>query len=225
MILDFHIHSCFSFDSLTTPRQILREAVSKGLNGVAVTDHETIEGATVTARLNTNPHFLVIVGAEYYTEVGDIIGLFLHEEIATRSPLRLIGEIHRQGGLVLLPHPAHGHNLNREIMEGVDIVESFNARETPENNEKANQLARQWNKPVICGSDAHLKRDIGTCRMRFSSADIRTELLRNQGRAMTAYTARYKMSVSQVIKAFKLRRYHHVPYHAARLLKRFVVQG
>ena len=81
---DFHIHSCFSFDCLSTPELILREARRKGLDGVAVTDHDTIQGGLATARLNQYRDFSVIVGAEYYTKAGDIIGLFLHREIEKR---------------------------------------------------------------------------------------------------------------------------------------------
>ena len=156
--IDFHVHSFFSFDSLTAPQEILRKARVKGLNGVAVTDHDTIEGGLATARLNTDPDFLVIVGAEYTTEVGDIIGLFLSHEIASREPSELIKNIHDQQGLVLLPHPFHGHRLPSEIVEKVDIVEVFNARETPENNQKALTFAKRLNKPGLCGSDAHLLR-------------------------------------------------------------------
>lgn len=223
--IDFHIHSCFSFDSLTTPRQILQEARSKGLNGVAVTDHETIQGGLATAQINEDPNFSVVVGAEYSTEVGDIIGLFLREEIASRDPLKLMQEIHQQDGLVLLPHPFHGHRLDGDIVKEVDIIEFFNARETVENNQKASKFAKSWNKPVLCGSDAHLPHDIGTCKMIFSTPNIKAELLRNQGRAVTSYTPRYRISASQIIKAVKLRRYHHVPYHMARLLKRLVLQS
>src|SRR5262245_37400819 len=109
--LDLHVHSCFSFDSLARPEQIIWEAKHKGLNGLAITDHQTIEGALATIKLNPDPDFLVIIGAEYYTQAGDIIGLFLREEITTRDPLELIDEIHRQGGIAVLPHPYHGHTL------------------------------------------------------------------------------------------------------------------
>ena len=223
--IDFHIHSWFSFDSLTKPHQILREARSKGLNGVAVTDHETIQGGIATALLNKDPNFLVVVGAEYSTEAGDLIGLFLQEEITSRDPLAVIREIHQQDGLALLPHPFHGHRLDPKILEKVDIIESFNARETPENNQKALELARKWNKPVLCGSDAHLSQDIGTCRMAFSTTDIKTELVRNGAQLTTGYTPRYRTSVSQIIKSVKLRRYHTIPYQTVRLLKRLLVQS
>ena len=154
--LDLHLHSCFSFDCLTTPEQILREARYKGLSGVAVTDHETIQGGLATAQLNRDPDFLVIVGAEYYTDAGDIIGLFLHEEIQTRDSSQLIDEIHRQGGIALLPHPYHGHDLTSTLAEKVDIIEAFNARESPGNNQKALEFAKKWNKPALCASDATL---------------------------------------------------------------------
>jgi predicted metal-dependent phosphoesterase TrpH len=221
--IDFHIHSHFSFDSIVAPQQILREARCKRLDGVAVTDHETIQGGVATAALNQDPNFMVVVGAEYSTEMGDIIGLFLQEEIDTRHPTELIDEIHQQKGLVLLPHPFHGHRLIGKVLDKVDIIEFFNARETRDNNQKAFEFAKGTNKPMLCGSDAHLARDIGTCRMIFPTTDIKSHLLRNEGTAMTAYTPRYRISASQIVKALKLRRYHHVPYHAARLIKRLAM--
>jgi predicted metal-dependent phosphoesterase TrpH len=192
---------------------------------VAITDHETIEGGLATARLNQDPDFLVIVGAEYETGAGDVIGLYLHREITTRDPLMLIEEIHRQGGIAVLPHPYHGHHLTPAIMEKVDVVEAFNARENSDNNQRALELAKEWKKPIICSSDAHFVRDIGTCRMIFSTADIRSELLSDHCEYATAYTPRYRMSASQIVKSAKLRRYHRIPYEAARVVKRVVMGG
>ena len=69
------------------------------------------------------------------------------------------------------------------MVKKVDIIEAFNARESPGNNQKALEFAKKWNKPALSGaSDAHFMRDIGTCRMIISTMDIRTELLRSQCR-------------------------------------------
>lgn len=222
--LDFHNHSHYSFDCVTTPERILDEARRKGLNGVAVTDHDTIEGGLATASANRDPNFLVIVGAEYDTEAGDIIGLFLQKEVTTRNPYEVIEDIHRQGGIALMPHPFHGHDSPSDMANMVDMVEVFNSRENAENNKNAFQLAKELNKPMTCGSDAHLVGDIGTCRMKFSTKDIRAELLAGHSQMVTGYTPRYRMSASQIVKAAKLRRYHHIPYHAARLIKRLIMR-
>jgi predicted metal-dependent phosphoesterase TrpH len=221
--LDLHVHSCFSFDCLTRPEQAIWQAKRKGLNGVAITDHETVQGGLAIATLNQDPDFLVIVGAEFATRIGDIIGLFLHEEITTREPFELIDEIHRQGGVAVLPHPYHGHELTPTIMERIDVVEAFNARERPSNNQRALALAKKWRKPIVSGSDAHFSRDIGTSRTIFSTTAIRSELLSHQCQYTTGYTPRYRMSASQIVKAVKLRRYYRIPYEVTRLVKRLAV--
>ncbi|WP_447979325.1 PHP domain-containing protein [Candidatus Nitrospira bockiana] len=220
--VDLHLHSHYSFDCLVRPSVILAEARRKGLSGVAVTDHDTIRGAVAAAELNDDGDLVVIVGAEYKTEIGDVIGLFLTDEIRTRDPWEVIGEIHRQGGLAVLPHPYHGTGAALAVAGAVDLIEVFNARETPENNRRAFELAKQLHKPMISASDAHFAGDIGTSRMILPPGDIRTALLRGTGSLMTGYSPRYKTPASQMVKAWKLGRYRTLPYHGARVVKRLV---
>ena len=81
MRLDLHVHSKYSSDGYHHPKDIVRAARLKGLDGIAITDHNTIKGAIVASK-HTTPDFTVIVGAEIATERGEIMGLFLTEEIS-----------------------------------------------------------------------------------------------------------------------------------------------
>src|SRR5262249_26452996 len=96
MFVDLHVHTCFSFDSLSSPDEVLRSAKRAGLQGVAVTDHDTIKGALETRARNHDSDFVVIVGCEKATDAGDMIGLFLREEIRSYRALDVIDEIHEQ---------------------------------------------------------------------------------------------------------------------------------
>ncbi len=106
-----------------------------------------------------NPRFVIRAG-EYKTEKGDLIGLFLKEEIRSRKSNELAREIHAQGGLVVLPHPYKGHRLDGELLDQVDLIETFNGRCTTEQNDSARALACRLNRPEIAGSDAHCAAEI-----------------------------------------------------------------
>ena len=103
LCFDFHIHSKFSYDSLLSPKRIVRVAKKRGLDGIAITDHDTIKGALEASKFNDSIY--VIIGSEIRTEKGDVIGLFLNEEITSKYFDEVVDEIKSQGGLVVLPHP------------------------------------------------------------------------------------------------------------------------
>ncbi|PKP56990.1 MAG: hypothetical protein CVT88_09505, partial [Candidatus Altiarchaeales archaeon HGW-Altiarchaeales-1] len=127
MQFDFHIHSMYSYDSISKIPDIIKRARMKGLSGIAITDHETIKGAKIAEKYS-NDDFIVIVGCEINTEMGDIIGLFLNEEIKSRKSLSVIDEIKGQEGTVVLPHPFRGHKWNlisSDILENIRIIEGF----------------------------------------------------------------------------------------------------
>jgi len=161
MKFDLHIHSKYSYDSFLSPVRIIKVAKKKGLHGVAITDHNTIKGGIEALKINEDEDFQVIVGAEIRTEYGDIIGLFLEDEITTNKFEEVIEEIKSQGGLSVLAHPYRQYKFPEEIIDKVDLVEVFNARSKKRDNRRALHLAAKYNKPVIAGSDAHLPFEIG----------------------------------------------------------------
>lgn len=165
MKFDLHIHSKYSYDSLLRPDTIIRIAKKKGLDGVAVTDHNTIKGGVEASKVNKDDDFVVIVGSEIKTEYGDVIGLFLTNEIRSRAFADVVGEIRDQDGLTVLAHPFRkGIVFPRDLLGHVDLIEGFNARSPKNLNQKAIELARDCRIPVTAGSDAHLGFEIGMGR-------------------------------------------------------------
>ncbi len=169
--VDLHLHTSASYDCLSEPRQVVEAAREAGLDRIAVTDHNEIEGALAARSLAAA---LVIVGEEVRTAEGlDLIGLFLHRRIAPGATFRETAEaIRAQGGVVYLPHPFDGRRgtdegFLEEVADCVDVVEGFNARV---HDEGANRRARAWAErrglPVGAGSDAHLLTEIGRGRVR-----------------------------------------------------------
>lgn len=165
MKLDLHIHSKYSYDSLLRPDTIIKVAKNKGLDGVAVTDHNTIRGGVEASKVNKDDDFIVIVGSEIKTEYGDVIGLFLTDEIRSWAFADVVDEIRGQGGLTVLAHPFRkGIVFPRDLLGHVDLIEGFNARSTKNLNQKAIKLARDCKIPVTAGSDAHIGFEIGVGR-------------------------------------------------------------
>ena len=161
---DLHAHSKYSYDSFMSVEKILEMAKKKGLDGIAVTDHNTMKGGVEALKINEDKDFQVIVGAEIKTEYGDIVGLFLGEEIRARRFEEVIEEIKSQGGLSVLAHPYRQYNNPEEIVDRVDLVEAFNARSKKEDNKRAYELAKRFKKSMTGGSDAHLGFEIGRGR-------------------------------------------------------------
>jgi len=161
MKYDLHTHSKYSYDSFLDPEKIIKIAKKNSLNGIAITDHNTIKGGLIALRENKDKDFHLIVGAEIKTDFGDILGLFLNEEIKSRNFYEVIDEIKSQDGLSSLPHPYRQYKFPEKIIDEIDVIEAFNARTKKIQNDKAYQLAKKFKKPITAGSDAHLGFEIG----------------------------------------------------------------
>jgi len=168
--MDLHIHSKYSFDGLMSPKTILKNAEHKGLNALAVTDHNSISGGIQTLRISkeTNSNIKVIVGAEIATNKGDLVGLFLNEEIKSRNFSDVVSEIRCQGGLAVLPHPFKGHKFSdlTYVASHVDMIEVLNSR-TPIKRDQI-QFLKTLNKTLLGSSDAHFPQEIGLCKSTLS---------------------------------------------------------
>lgn len=221
---DLHIHSKYSFDSLMKPRIILKTARKKGLDIIAVTDHETIKGGLETKKEKKQIRIdvEVIVGAEIPTDAGDIIGLILNEEIRPGEISDVIDEIHSQGGLVLLPHPLKGHrtSIMNASLNKVDMVELLNSR-MPLTAEDISVI-RGLGKRLVGCSDAHFPSEIGLCRTATDSPYCYGEIddFRNFFTGMSTVTISggfsplYLSAYSELIKSIRLKQYRQIPLQA-----------
>ena len=100
--VDLHTHTHYSPDSILSPRRFVETCRRKGINCVAVTDHNSIRGALAGREL---ADFRVIVGEEIETAGGQVLGLFLEEEVRPGlSPEETIERVRAMGGLVGVPH-------------------------------------------------------------------------------------------------------------------------
>ncbi|UCG69423.1 MAG: PHP domain-containing protein [Thermoplasmata archaeon] len=166
MRLDLHIHSRYSYDSMMSPKLILKFAELRSLNVISVTDHETMEiyrkefKPDNLRKLNER-NFFVIPGMEVRTEMGDVTGLFLNHEIKSRSFFEVLDEIRVQDGLAILSHPYRRKQDPENIIDHFDLIEVLNGRCRKNENRKASIISDKYDKPYITGSDAHMWWEIG----------------------------------------------------------------
>ena len=195
------MHTSFS-DGWPSPGALVDHVAAFGcLDVIAITDHDTIEGALrgaeVAARRPDAPH--VIVGEEVSSSQGHILGLFLHERVPPgMSAAATVGAIHDQGGLAVAAHPfwrtarqARGrevHGVGWWAAElDFDAVEVENA--TPGFyvfNQLAHRLCEAAGRAELGNSDAHIVDAIGRAYTTFpgrSPHALRTAIERGRTRA------------------------------------------
>jgi hypothetical protein len=163
---DLHIHTNYSRDGESSIEDIIRRAEIVGLDAIAITDHDTIEGARAALKIPTR--VLIIPGIEISTKQGHLIALgTLTEFPKGLDVLETITIAHEQGALLILPHPfhmmRHGVALHfRSALSSVDAIEVFNSRYIVGSaNRKAAKFAKKLGKPCVGGSDAHNARYVG----------------------------------------------------------------
>jgi predicted metal-dependent phosphoesterase TrpH len=163
--IDLHLHSRFSPDSVTSLTDLVARCRQQGLDRIALTDHNTAEGALGLKRLEPE---LVIVGEEVRTTEGDIIGLFITESIAPGQAAEAVCDrIHEMGGLAYACHPLDRRRAHFqpdrlvELAPHLDVIETHNPWAEPAANRAAADLCRELGKVPATGSDAHSTRELG----------------------------------------------------------------
>lgn len=167
--VELHCHTHFSVDSLTRPQAIVAACRRRGIDRIAITDHNTIAGALAVQQLAPE---LVIIGEEIKTLSGEVIAYFLSEEVPKNLPLtETIARLRAQNALISIPHPvdslrlgsALGLDATLSVIDQVDALEVFNARcLRAADNDHARRLAETHGKLMTAGSDAHSAGEIGT---------------------------------------------------------------
>lgn len=177
MQIDLHCHTHHSPDSLSSIKALLRWMDRRGLDMVAITDHNTMAGA-LEFHARAPERFLV--GEEIKTTQGELLAYFLQEEIPPGLSIEeTIARIRAQGGVVGASHPldrvrreAMGLEVLQQIHTELDFVEVLNARATfVSDNHQAGELAAQWGLPGSAGSDAHAPFEVGSAYVEIPAFD------------------------------------------------------
>ena len=185
ILADLHMHTDHSHDCSVPVPDLLDYAEAQGLGAIAITDHNVFAGAKEGVELARGRDLTVIPGEEIKTDAGEVIGLFLEEEIERGLPMAdTIAAIREQGGVVYLPHPfdrlhtiPDAPTLHRHLPE-IDVFEVYNARLLFEGfNDEALRFARKYNLTMGAGSDAHVLQGVGTGLVRMRAFETAAEFL------------------------------------------------
>lgn len=164
---DLHVHTNASRDGESSVEEVIKAAVAAGLDAVAITDHDTTDGALRALELK-NPGVVIIPGVEVSTAQGHLLVLGTTKVLAPRKDvLATIAEAKMLGAVTIVPHPfhrwRHGVGLRcKDALKEADAVEALNSRYIIGTaNQRAAKMARRYDRPVTAGSDAHNCRFVG----------------------------------------------------------------
>jgi len=208
MKYDLHIHSKYSADGLLEPKRIVEIARTRGLSGIAVTDHNTIKGALKAKKYETDD-LKVICGSEISTERGEVIGLFISSEIKSTTFQEVVEEVKEQDGIVVLPHPFDdvrrtGIYPEKGDIKLIDCVETFNSRCLRQKyNDKAAQFAGENGLSVAAGSDAHFAREVGKAGIITQEDNIRDALIKGDLNVFGEKTSIVNLVLTKMVKTWR----------------------
>ncbi len=193
MRFDLHIHSMYSSDGLSKPETIVKTALKVGLEGIAITDHNTTAAWNELEKFCKKSRLLFVKGEEIKVlengkTVGELIGLFMNKEVKPASRGEVIDSLNSQGAISVIAHPfdifRHNFKDKQGFAKKVNAVEAFNSRCVLSSfNKKAAEFAEKNNLAVTGGSDAHVPQEIGNAFTECTGAttdDLRKALLKKK---------------------------------------------
>lgn len=181
--VDLHSHTQWSKDCLTKFETIIEKCQKRGVDRIAITDHNTAQGALAMQKLAPD---LVIVGEEIMTTQGEILAYFVQESVPARlTPQETIRRLRDQGAVISIAHPydrlrkgAWQEEELLKIVDQIDAIEIFNARCLYlEDNEKAMAFAQKHGLPGTAGSDGHSSPEYGQTMVRMQPFEGASDFL------------------------------------------------
>jgi len=163
---DLHIHSTYSSDSTVTPKTLVEKLVAhNSIKVAAVTDHDTVEGLSVTQKLaSAYPDILIIPGVEISTAEGDLLILGTEETPPKTWTVESVIDFARDNACVsVVAHPYREYGMGDLARNyKVDAIEVLNGESSQQANKLAQDLAKSMGLPGLAGSDAHAPSEVLT---------------------------------------------------------------
>jgi predicted metal-dependent phosphoesterase TrpH len=175
--LDLHLHSKYSEDGNGSPKEIIKILKKRGLQGMSITDHNTLEGNLKALKVAPKD-FIVIPGVEISTLDGHIIALNINETVEKNLSIEeTVDRIIDLGGVTIVPHLFRNMSgIKKEnllkIKDKLSVIEVFNSCSTPQTNLKTAKIAKEMKLGGTGGSDSHEPEYTGLGYTRFNTDDL-----------------------------------------------------
>ena len=173
MLFDLHVHSSMSPCSNLSLHDIIHQAPEKGLDGVCITDHDTMAAGQLLAEGVQDNGLVVIIGQEYTTRQGDFLLFGPYENLPLGlSAAEVLGHVQATGGAAVGAHPfRNGRGVGRDLIRSglCPIIEQENGRNTTWENAQTQTWLTRYPLIPVAGSDAHSLEELGRFPVRFPS--------------------------------------------------------
>ena len=185
---ELHCHTAYS-DGWASPEGCIRQARKRGLQILAITDHNTAEGGLPYWESPLQDGVLVVPGEEVSTDAGHLLAYFVKETISPGPLDDVLAQVRAQNALAFMAHPWHiplGNRwrkrrifkLSDARLSRLDGIEVENGHNRSAANRLAWQLAADRKLTAIAGSDAHFPPEIGNARCKVTMPDLSFASLR-----------------------------------------------
>lgn len=213
---DLHSHTTCSkhwfwgMDALNSPQEMVKAAIKKGMNGLAITDHQTVKGSLIAKKFAKQYRdFIIITGMEIRALSGDVVALGIKENVPDDLGLEeTIEKVHALGGIAVAAHPFAKFIVRKCVgkeARKLDAIEVFNAGSCKGfQNRKALAYAEKFKMPKTAGSDAHCTRDVGRAGIICNACtqdDVLDSIMKKRCKIFGEYTP-YKDLAYLSIKKF-----------------------
>ncbi|MGI9609926.1 MAG: PHP domain-containing protein [Acidimicrobiia bacterium] len=216
-----HLHTNYSWDSRTEPRDLIAALERHRVDVAIVSDHDSFDGSLEAASLTDQ--VLIPPAAEIRTDLGDVI--VIYEPGVIPPPVAelkafddLVSVAASTDALVWLPHPYVAHRDIERLAAAAAVIETFNARCSNHQNERAHELCRRYAKVEGFGADAHVLSEVGRTWAEYRpNESIQAMLL--AGPVSTHQVKARRGDMARAERLYSRRRKRMVPYawHSARV--------
>jgi predicted metal-dependent phosphoesterase TrpH len=190
MKLDLHVHSDYSRDAVPSVHDLVRRCKSAGLDGLAITDHNAIEGSLKAFEFARSEGVVVIRGVEISTTDGHVLAYGVDELVPRGLTIQeTVERIRALGGIAVAAHPKRfpsGIGLEKARTCDFDAIEALNGGSSRSANRLAKRIADSRRLPQTSGSDAHKLHELGRAFVSIEGVATEDEVIAaiKNGRSM-----------------------------------------
>ncbi len=179
MILDLHCHSKYSYDNHLEPEELIHRAFELGLDGICLTEHNSVDASWPVDRMKHPPNFLVLRGVEVSTDSGHLLVYGVQDDSWNRwgrttflKLAKVVESVHSLGGICVPAHPFRGwESIGESVFpfNGFDAIETHNGVNSSQQNQPAIKAALKLGLPSVGGSDCHYLHQVGRAFTQFDN--------------------------------------------------------